>query len=108
MKHRNVTCDGCHTSDGVIGMRWKCSRCYDFDLCTHCYMANQHSLDHRFVRCDNEKLRYTTHVWSVLSSVYLHVHAYRYYISRLHVFLTDTCIFNKHSRDIPCLAIEVY
>lgn len=51
MKFRNITCDGCRTST-IPGTRWKCSQCYDYDLCTQCYMNNQHMEDHRFVRHD--------------------------------------------------------
>lgn len=51
MKFRSITCDGCRTSP-VVGNLWKCSQCYDYDLCTRCYMNNKHSEDHRFVRHD--------------------------------------------------------
>ncbi|XP_064610755.1 E3 ubiquitin-protein ligase MIB2-like [Liolophura sinensis] len=49
MRHSNITCDSCGTS-GVYGMRWKCTRCYDFDLCSICYMADKHELSHPFQR----------------------------------------------------------
>ena len=37
-----------------MGIRWKCSQCYDFDLCTQCYMSNKHSEGHKFVRYDGQ------------------------------------------------------
>nr|CAD7261111.1 unnamed protein product [Timema shepardi] len=49
VKHPNIICDGCK-KHGIAGMRWKCVRCYDYDLCTHCYMADKHDLDHIFQR----------------------------------------------------------
>ncbi|GFS08194.1 E3 ubiquitin-protein ligase MIB2 [Elysia marginata] len=33
-------------------MRWKCTKCRDFDLCTACYMADKHDLQHTFLRFD--------------------------------------------------------
>ncbi|CAF4272938.1 unnamed protein product, partial [Rotaria sordida] len=50
VRHPNVICDACR-KHGIIGMRWKCARCFDFDLCTHCYMAlDKHDLTHPFLR----------------------------------------------------------
>lgn len=49
VKHPNIICDGCK-KHGIAGMRWKCARCYDYDLCTHCYMSDKHDLVHVFQR----------------------------------------------------------
>lgn len=49
VKHPNIICDGCKTQ-GVQGMRWKCTKCFDFDLCTLCYMGDKHDLTHCFLR----------------------------------------------------------
>lgn len=47
MMHIGVTCDGC---DGpVMGPRWKCSVCPDFDLCKPCKRKGIHS-DHVFCK----------------------------------------------------------
>ncbi|CAL4158048.1 unnamed protein product [Meganyctiphanes norvegica] len=51
VKHPNHICDGCK-KQGIAGMRWKCFRCMDYDLCTNCYMADKHDLSHPFVRYD--------------------------------------------------------
>lgn len=51
VKHHNIICDGCHCK-GISGLRFKCTRCYDFDLCLHCYMADKHDLSHVFQRFD--------------------------------------------------------
>lgn len=51
IKHPNIICDAC-CKRGISGTRWKCMRCYDFDLCNECYMADKHDLAHIFVRYD--------------------------------------------------------
>uniref|UniRef100_A0A2R5LAE8 RING-type E3 ubiquitin transferase n=1 Tax=Ornithodoros turicata TaxID=34597 RepID=A0A2R5LAE8_9ACAR len=51
IKHPNIICDSC-CKQGICGTRWKCARCYDFDLCTTCYMADKHDLTHPFIRFD--------------------------------------------------------
>ncbi|XP_043466161.1 E3 ubiquitin-protein ligase MIB2 isoform X2 [Leptopilina heterotoma] len=49
VKHPNIICDGCK-KHGIFGMRWKCAQCFDYDLCTQCYMADVHDLNHTFQR----------------------------------------------------------
>lgn len=48
-RHYGVTCDSCLAED-FKGKRFKCLRCYDFDLCAACYEAElatgRHSADH--------------------------------------------------------------
>ncbi|XP_014209695.1 E3 ubiquitin-protein ligase MIB2 [Copidosoma floridanum] len=49
VRHSNIICDGCK-SHGIVGMRWKCSQCFDYDLCTQCYMSDVHDIKHAFQR----------------------------------------------------------
>lgn len=49
VKHFNIICDGCKRH-GIIGIRWKCLHCFDYDLCTQCYMGDVHDLTHTFRR----------------------------------------------------------
>ncbi|XP_012946086.1 E3 ubiquitin-protein ligase MIB2 [Aplysia californica] len=51
VRHQNIICDSCKTQ-GVQGMRWKCTKCHDFDLCTLCYMQDEHDPNHSFMRFD--------------------------------------------------------
>lgn len=51
VKHTGITCDICK-EEPIIGMRWKCATCHDFDLCTSCYMSEKHDLHHGFMRMD--------------------------------------------------------
>ncbi|KAL3982143.1 Zinc finger ZZ type family protein [Acanthocheilonema viteae] len=38
--HEGVSCDGC-MAPNFAGDRYKCLRCYDFDLCSRCYMEER-------------------------------------------------------------------
>ncbi|CAH2319958.1 E3 ubiquitin- ligase MIB2 isoform X2 [Pelobates cultripes] len=49
VRHPNIICDCCK-KHGIRGMRWKCKVCFDYDLCTQCYMNNKHDLSHAFER----------------------------------------------------------
>nr|XP_046221467.1 E3 ubiquitin-protein ligase MIB2-like isoform X2 [Oncorhynchus gorbuscha] len=49
VRHSNIICDSCK-KHGIMGMRWKCKVCFDYDLCTQCYMNNKHDLCHAFER----------------------------------------------------------
>eukprot|EP00057_Strongylocentrotus_purpuratus_P015389 XP_011669863.1 PREDICTED: E3 ubiquitin-protein ligase MIB2-like [Strongylocentrotus purpuratus] len=47
--HPKVWCDGCDV-DEIRGIRWRCTECYAIDLCTTCYMNDEHDLSHVFMR----------------------------------------------------------
>ncbi|CAG7833771.1 unnamed protein product [Allacma fusca] len=48
-RHEGVSCDGCLKSN-FKGKRYKCLRCYDYDLCANCYESgaanSRHTPDH--------------------------------------------------------------
>ncbi|RHY47001.1 hypothetical protein DYB30_002015 [Aphanomyces astaci] len=50
--HRYVQCDGCGINP-LVGHRFKCQSCSNYDLCTACYVANVHEMDHMFLRCSD-------------------------------------------------------
>ena len=50
--HSTCTCDGCFKKP-ILGMRWRCLECIDYDLCTGCYMADEHNKHHNFERIDS-------------------------------------------------------
>ncbi|KAF7267945.1 hypothetical protein GWI33_018888 [Rhynchophorus ferrugineus] len=52
VKHPNIVCDGCDNR-GISGMRYKCTICYDYDLCYLCYHGDKHELTHPFKRFDS-------------------------------------------------------
>lgn len=53
IRHQGVACGHCATAD-FFGIRWKCSRCPQMNLCTACYMADAHDTTHAFRRFDAE------------------------------------------------------
>lgn len=59
--HSNVECDGCNGA--VIGFRYKCLECPNFDLCSECETAGKHA-DHSMIRisqpwhCYNRKFQH--------------------------------------------------
>ncbi|XP_063799074.1 E3 ubiquitin-protein ligase MIB2 isoform X2 [Pseudophryne corroboree] len=56
VRHPNIICDCCK-KHGIRGMRWKCKVCFDYDLCTQCYMNNKHDLTHAFERYETAHSR---------------------------------------------------
>ncbi|XP_038061536.1 E3 ubiquitin-protein ligase MIB1-like [Patiria miniata] len=55
VKHPTVECDCCQ-EHGVVGIRWKCLECHDFDLCHSCYNEGKHDLGHRFTRIETNSV----------------------------------------------------
>ncbi|XP_058878045.1 E3 ubiquitin-protein ligase MIB1 isoform X3 [Acipenser ruthenus] len=49
IKHDGTMCDTCRQQP-IIGIRWKCAECTNYDLCTACYHGEKHHLRHRFYR----------------------------------------------------------
>uniref|UniRef100_A0A7N5KRR0 RING-type E3 ubiquitin transferase n=1 Tax=Ailuropoda melanoleuca TaxID=9646 RepID=A0A7N5KRR0_AILME len=56
VRHPNIICDCCK-KHGLRGMRWKCRVCFDYDLCTQCYMHDKHELAHAFERYETAHSR---------------------------------------------------
>lgn len=54
--HKDVFCDACSINDNIVikGDRFKCRRCYDYDLCSKCYKSGKtsghHSTHHEMLR----------------------------------------------------------
>jgi len=44
-----VTCDGCSASP-IVGLRYKCTVCNDFDLCATCEAKDAHPVDHPLLK----------------------------------------------------------
>ena len=51
--HSQLRCHGCLV-EGIAGMLWKCVKCFEYHLCTPCYAAGKHSVEHSFHRIDAE------------------------------------------------------
>ncbi|CAO3576289.1 unnamed protein product [Absidia cylindrospora] len=48
VKHSNVICDHCHCD--IVGVRYKCGHCPDYDLCETCEPLLLHNQDHVFLK----------------------------------------------------------
>jgi hypothetical protein len=46
--HPSVLCD--HCNEGIIGIRYKCAQCPDFDLCEECESCHNHDPSHAFLK----------------------------------------------------------
>jgi len=51
VKHDSILCNGCNMKP-LIGTRWKCLDCEDYDLCSLCYHGDKHYLQHKFYSID--------------------------------------------------------
>jgi len=49
--HKGITCDGCNKTP--VGVRYKCTSCFDFDLCENCESKSQHDPEHLFLKIKN-------------------------------------------------------
>jgi hypothetical protein len=47
--HTGVTCDGCRVSP-IVGTRFKCTECVNFDLCETCEQKQQHDVAHPLLK----------------------------------------------------------
>lgn len=68
IKHDGTMCDTCRQQP-IIGIRWKCAECTNYDLCTTCYHGDKHHLRHRFYRITtpgSERLVNTLAFWYTL------------------------------------------
>jgi len=45
--HYGVTCDGCNQNP-IVGIRYKCDKCNNFDFCEKCYQQGNHDKSHTF------------------------------------------------------------
>ncbi|KAL3205114.1 hypothetical protein MRX96_040914 [Rhipicephalus microplus] len=53
---QGICCNSCGR-DNMVGPQWNCDVCANYDLCTFCYLSNEHDLDHAFVRRDTPHSR---------------------------------------------------
>jgi len=47
VEHPGITCDGCDLN--IKGIRYKCTECYDFDLCEVCQEKGIHPSGHEMI-----------------------------------------------------------
>jgi len=49
--HPQVQCDGCGKCP-IVGFRYKCQTCSDFDFCSNCFRKGEHNENHTFTQID--------------------------------------------------------
>ena len=49
IKHNGVSCDNCGMKD-IIGVRYKCIQCENYNLCQNCEIKNCHDINHIFIK----------------------------------------------------------
>ena len=60
--HKNIYCNVCNTNP-ILGLRFKCDTCFNYDLCLDCYINKRESNKHSFekhplvVECDRSLLK---------------------------------------------------
>lgn len=91
VRHSNIICDSCK-KHGIMGMRWKCKVCFDYDLCTQCYMNNKHDLSHAFERYETAHSQPWVPLCQLTSTIDHHL--YYNYIAVCHCALT-VCVLLK-------------
>lgn len=47
--HSGISCDGCGLNP-IIGVRYRCSQCPDYDLCASCEVTTDHDSSHSFIK----------------------------------------------------------
>jgi len=50
--HTYITCDGCEVKP-IVGLRYKCTVCADFDYCEKCEATKEHA--HNFIKMKESK-----------------------------------------------------
>ena len=53
--HPQMRCHGCLV-ERIAGILWKCVKCFEYFLCTPCYAAGKHCVEHPFLRIDGVDL----------------------------------------------------
>ncbi|XP_005182444.1 protein ref(2)P [Musca domestica] len=59
--HLNVECDSCLMAP-IVGFRYKCIQCPNYDLCQHCEAKHVHG-DHMMIRMPNNNCPYVVDAW---------------------------------------------
>jgi hypothetical protein len=49
--HTGIYCDACRQAE-IVGTRYKCKRCFQYDLCEGCYEGGKHEKSHSFWKID--------------------------------------------------------
>ena len=48
--HKNIKCNNCNNNCDIKGVRYKCSKCDNYNLCSKCEALNIHDFNHIFIK----------------------------------------------------------
>ena len=49
--HQGISCNGCK-SYPILGTRWRCMACKDYDLCDACRDSGAHPIEHQMLKIE--------------------------------------------------------
>lgn len=88
IRHPDVKCRGCYQSP-IVGIRWHCLDCSTMcNLCTICYMADEHEKNHMFERIYKQDQK--GYVWCDLHFAHLWLCSFLFVYSHVYAFFTLT------------------
>ncbi|XP_026319540.1 protein ref(2)P-like isoform X2 [Hyposmocoma kahamanoa] len=88
MTHFGICCDGCNNA--IVGFRYKCTTCEDFDLCAKCENAGMHP-EHCMVRVPSPTLPRTVIKAAIKRS--------RQFLKTVVQSVPEECTFKRHRRE---------
>ena len=51
--HKNIKCNNCNNDTDIKGIRYKCTKCENYNLCSKCEALNIHNFDHILIKIRN-------------------------------------------------------
>jgi len=103
----DVTCDMCQQKP-LVGVRYKCSVCFNFDLCEKCEAKGQHPADHPLVKLRPETTPMVVHQGVFCDMCDQGIRGIRYKCVTCKNFdMCEKCeVFRSHPADHPLIMLR--